>query len=373
MLCVGASASRCAAVRAVGVGASASHRSTHIAGTGTATSRRAVFGAAGMTVVCAALDIPPVHAIIPRGERESVTDLLLPVGKDKSVSLKRRRYTGAGDPEWTYPVTDYSDRLYASWPDQYPYKPEDFKRVDEEADTTFYAQPKLVYHIDEGAVSSLMRYYDRTIRDGSDILDICSSWVSHYPPDFPERMKSITGTGISDKELACNDQLSRALQQDLNKNAKFPFRDNSFDAVTCVVSFDYLTKPLEVMKEIQRVLRPGGSVILSQSNRCFFTKAVAVWTSDMRDASHLQVLGNYIHFAGGFDEPCALDISPRGPGTNDPSTPPSRAAAANALRHCTRSRNHSIVPIPDRLTSRVLLGTRAVYIVTAKKQKGPQA
>ena len=47
----------------------------------------------------------------------------------------------------------------------------------------------------------------------------------------------------------------------------------SFDIVTCTVSFDYLCKPLEVMKEVGRVLKVGGMVILSTSNRCFPTKA----------------------------------------------------------------------------------------------------
>ena len=68
----------------------------------------------------------------------------------------------------------------------------------------------------------------------------------------------------------------------------------------------------------RRVLRPGGRVILSQSNRCFFTKAVGVWTADMSDAAHLRVLGTYIHFAGGLGPPRAFDISPKGPGVNDP-------------------------------------------------------
>lgn len=46
--------------------------------------------------------------------------------------------------------------------------------------------------------------------------------------------------------------------QDLNVDSKFPFPDASFDVVTCVVSVDYLTKPLEVFKEIARVLKPNG-------------------------------------------------------------------------------------------------------------------
>ena len=66
------------------------------------------------------------------------------------------------------------------------------------------------------------------------------------------------------------------------------------------------------------MLRPGGKVILSQSNRCFFTKAVGVWTRDMSDAAHLRVLSTYIHFARAFDTPRIFDISAKGAGTNDP-------------------------------------------------------
>ena len=47
-------------------------------------------------------------------------------------------------------------------------------------------------------------------------------------------------------------------------------------------------------------------------------QAVGVWTADMSDAAHLRVLGTYIHFEPKLAEPSAFDISPKGPGTNDP-------------------------------------------------------
>ena len=53
---------------------------------------------------------------------------------------------------------------------------------------------------------------------------------------------------------------------------KLPFPDDSFDVVTCVVSIDYLTRPVEVLKEVKRVLKVGGKVIISQSNRFFPSK-----------------------------------------------------------------------------------------------------
>jgi len=261
-------------------------------------------------------------AAVTETEREVVTTVQVPMGKGQPPKpVTRPRYTGAGDPAWTYPKRDLTKAMYPpadGWPDAWPYTARDFVRMDEEVDTTFYRFPKLVYHIDEGAVAALTRYYDAAVPGGAEVLDICSSWVSHYPRDFPSRMKRLVGTGISATELACNDQLSAYAQADLNSKPVLPFADRSFDVVTCVVSFDYLTRPKEVMREVARVLRPGGRLLLSQSNRCFFTKAVGVWTADMSDAAHLRVLGTYIHFEPGLSEPRAFDISPQGPGTNDP-------------------------------------------------------
>ena len=283
-------------------------------------TRRTFVTATGVAAVLLPATGAQADDLVP-GPREVMTTVQVSAGsKGGTVDVSRRRYTGSGDPAWTFPVKDVSSAILAEpFPAQYPYTgPDDFKRLDEAPDKEFYKFPKLVYHIDEGAVAALTHHYARRIPDGSDVLDICSSWVSHYPRTFPDKMKSLVGTGISGVELSCNDQLSSSVQADLNANPKLPFPDKSFDFVTCIVSFDYLNQPLKVMKEVARVLRPGGTVILSQSNRCFYTKAVGVWTRDMSDAAHLRVLSTYIHFANGFGTPKILDISARGPGTNDP-------------------------------------------------------
>ena len=54
-----------------------------------------------------------------------------------------------------------------------------------------------MYHIDEGAVRALTNYYKSEIKPGSAILDICSSWVSHYPSDFPKVLGSAHPTHFS--------------------------------------------------------------------------------------------------------------------------------------------------------------------------------
>lgn len=221
------------------------------------------------------------------------------------------------------PITDITSDVFGylkeePYPPEYPLTAADMRRVDESDDGDFYSEPRFVYHIDGGAVAALTHYYKETITTpGLDVLDICSSWVSHYPADFPKRMHSVVGTGMNALELQANEQLSSFVPRDLNKDPTLPFPDGSFDVVTCVVSVDYLINPLKVFREVNRVLRPGGRFILSQSNRLFFTKAVRVWVG-LGDLDRLELIGSYFHFAGGFGDPKAFDISAKGRNAKDP-------------------------------------------------------
>merc|ERR1711871_308856 len=99
--------------------------------------------------------------------------------------------------------------------------------------------------------------------------------------------------------------------QDLNRSPTLPYADASFDAVTCTVSVDYLTRPLEVLSEVARVLRPGGVVAIVFSDRLFFSKAVAVWTGK-DDEEHVYTVGSYVHYGGGarLTRPRALNLTP---------------------------------------------------------------
>lgn len=204
------------------------------------------------------------------------------------------------------------------WPDKFPFSDEDFSRYDESSDSLFYSEPRFVTHIDDFAISALTKYYSVLFppsnTPGSCLLDLCSSWVSHYPSGY--RQDRIVGMGMNEDELKKNKVLTEYIVQDLNVNPKLPFEDNSFDVITNVVSVDYLTKPIDVFKEMQRVLKPEGIALISFSNRCFWTKAISIWTST-GDADHAWIVGCYFHYAGGFEQPVAVDISPNR-GHSDP-------------------------------------------------------
>jgi len=188
-----------------------------------------------------------------------------PASLPRTRGMLVRRYTGESTP---YTFKKAPIRLTKTWPEKPPFTRNDLGRADEHKDNEFYVVPRFVYHIDEGAVSALTNYYKEAISPGSSILDIASSWVSHYPLSFPHTMKRISGSGMNRLEMAANDQLNDYSVKDLNErdsnNADLPptlpYEDNTFDAVTCVVSIDYMIHPIEVLKEVNRVLKPGSSI-----------------------------------------------------------------------------------------------------------------
>ena len=65
---------------------------------------------------------------------------------------------------------------------------------------------------------------------------------------------------------------------------------------------------IEVLKEVNRVLKPGGTIILSQSNRCFPSKAISMWLK-MNDRQHLELINGYLKYAGGYKNSQAYDIT----------------------------------------------------------------
>ena len=171
-------------------------------------------------------------------------------------------------------------------------------RWDEGDDAEFYAVPRLVTHIEPGAIEALRGVYDAALPVTGMVLDLMSSWRSH----LPERVARdrVVGLGMNSTELAANPQVGSSLAHDLNRQPLLPFRSGAFGAVVCAVSVQYLVQPVEVFAEVRRVLTQGGPVVVSFSNRCFPTKAVEAWLST-GDSMHRRLVRAYVEDAGFAD------------------------------------------------------------------------
>jgi SAM-dependent methyltransferase len=182
-----------------------------------------------------------------------------------------------------------------------------FAKADSSPDAEFYAFPRFVTHIDDGAIAAVTQAYRESLPRGGAILDLMSSWVSHLPEEIA--YDSVVGHGMNEEELAANPRLTRWFVQDLNIEPTLPLKDNTFEGAGLCVSVQYLQRPVEVFREVRRVLRPGAPFVVSFSNRCFPTKAVAIWQS--LDGSDQQRLVSAYMRAAGFTRVTGKAVTPR--------------------------------------------------------------
>jgi SAM-dependent methyltransferase len=202
---------------------------------------------------------------------------------------------------------------------EWPYTEADMGRLDSSVDSRFYDTPRFVTHIDDRAIESLTNFYREELaalalrkKGDIDLLDLCSSWISHLP-DVNEDVipfGRIVGVGMNEQELAANEQLTEYHVQDMNVEPSLSrFEDNSFDVICNVVSVDYLTQPREIFQEMHRILRPGGIALMSFSNRCFATKAVNMWLQ-ADDIGRMTIVASYFHYTAPWASIEAVDIIP---------------------------------------------------------------
>ncbi|VEP16385.1 Methylase involved in ubiquinone/menaquinone biosynthesis [Hyella patelloides LEGE 07179] len=176
-------------------------------------------------------------------------------------------------------------------------RPEHRTKQDPSNDNDFYAAPRFVTHVDAGFIDQLTELYKEKLKPNSRVLDLMSSWVSHLPDEI--EFDHVEGHGMNREELAKNPGLDSYFVQNLNHNPKLPLNNEDFDAVLITVSVQYLQYPEAIFAEIYRILKPGGIVIVSFSNRMFFQKAIAIWR-DNSEAGRVELVKKYFQAIPGF-------------------------------------------------------------------------
>jgi Methyltransferase domain len=175
------------------------------------------------------------------------------------------------------------------------FPPTAFAKEDMAPDAHFYGMPRFVTHIDDGAIRAVTALYRELFPPGGIVLDLMGSWVSHLPPEIA--YAEVIGHGMNEAELAANPRYTSWFVQDLNRDPVLPLGEHSIDAVAVCVSVQYLQRPIDVFREVARVLKPEGVVAVTFSNRCFPTKAVAIWLS-LGDEQHQHLVTLYLERAG---------------------------------------------------------------------------
>ncbi len=157
----------------------------------------------------------------------------------------------------------------------------DRAKVDVADDKIFYQQPRYVHHISESFRKRLTNLYSTYLHKHQVILDLMSSWVSHLPTDI--KFKKVIGHGMNEAELITNQRLDRFWIQNLNHSQNMPIENSSIDAGLIVAGWQYLQYPEKVALELSRIIKTDSLLIISFTNRAFWTKAPNIWTYSSED------------------------------------------------------------------------------------------
>ncbi|WP_413684704.1 SAM-dependent methyltransferase [Prochlorococcus sp. MIT 1011] len=152
----------------------------------------------------------------------------------------------------------------------------DREKMDIADDQIFYQQPRYVHHLSDSFRTRLTNLYSEYLLKHHVILDLMSSWVSHLPSNI--RYKKVIGHGMNEAELGSNKRLDKFWVQNLNMKQNMPIEDSSIDAGLIVAGWQYLQYPEKVSLELSRIIKSDSFLIISFTNRAFWTKAPNIWT-----------------------------------------------------------------------------------------------
>jgi SAM-dependent methyltransferase len=132
------------------------------------------------------------------------------------------------------------------------------------------------------------------------ILDLMAGADSHVDGDIaPSRL---VGIGLSAEAMQENPMLSERIIQDLGEDPRFPYDDQSFDVALSTAAIPYLTRPLEVLAEVARILKPGGLLLVVFDNRLREQRAVKVWRRASEE-ERLALVDHLIQRTASFQTP----------------------------------------------------------------------
>lgn len=81
---------------------------------------------------------------------------------------------------------------------------------------------------------------------------------------YPNRNWNLVGIDISEKMIEKAVEKNLSAKFEVGDSENLPFKNCSFDIITCINSFHHYENPEKAISEIKRVLRPNGIIILGE-------------------------------------------------------------------------------------------------------------
>jgi ubiquinone/menaquinone biosynthesis C-methylase UbiE len=124
---------------------------------------------------------------------------------------------------------------------------------------------KITYQ-DLDEFKALAKRMSKQLADGAGVLEVAPG-PGYFAVELAKLGNyKITGLDVSDTfvQIARKNAQEAGVQVDfrLGNASELPFASDSFDLVVCRAAFKNFTEPAEAMREMRRVLRPGGRAVI---------------------------------------------------------------------------------------------------------------
>lgn len=175
-----------------------------------------------------------------------------------------------------------------------------FTRLDESDDAEYFSIPDFEPFWDSCALQQVASLYNQLIPEHSKVLDLMAG--AHSPlQESAIHPSHITCAGLNRQELEANPICQEI--QIVNVNAQNPLavfsNDAEFDVVLIHAAIEYVIQPDILIAEIARILKPGGRIIISFSNRSVTPRVIQIW-KEIHEFERPGLVLSYLRHAQSF-------------------------------------------------------------------------